>query len=35
MLLRKPILNLLFALIAVIGLNGCVSSLPVDVQKED
>jgi len=34
MLLRKPILNLLFALIAVIGLNGCVSSLPVDVQQQ-
>jgi len=34
MSLRKPILNLLVAVIAMLGLSGCVTSLSVDTQAQ-
>jgi len=34
MSLRKPMLNLLIAVIAMLGLSGCVTSLSVDTQAQ-
>jgi hypothetical protein len=34
MSLRKPMLNLLIAIIAMLGLSGCVTSLSVDTQAQ-